>query len=178
MFTSEEAGQLAHLWQRLSVGLPPRLQLPHSSRCRRWPPLIWKMLTCITKQTECRNKTEKNGYLCRLPDRIWVLEPHPATLKWILKCFESNNRHTSYTFARFKDGSQDYQHFDIWMMGWWTGAPLPAGSDQSQERNASSPPRKTQARVMFLSHSWTSASIFFYGLFYHLKWLKTTSTDH
>ena len=44
---------------------------------------------------------QKYCYLCRLPDRIWVLEPHPATLKWILKCFESSNRYTSYTFAKF-----------------------------------------------------------------------------
>ena len=92
----------------------------------------WLASECI--KTECRN-TEKEALPLQASKPHlgpWATHGHPEVEA---QCFESNNRYTSYTFARFKDGSQDYQHFDIWMMGWWTGAPLAAGgSDQSQKR--------------------------------------------
>ena len=64
------------------------------------------------------NRMQKYCYLCRLPDRIWVLEPHPATLKWKLNVLKAT---TDKQVTHLQGSKTGHKIINILTFGWWVG---------------------------------------------------------
>ena len=61
---------------------------------------------------------KKKRYLCRLPNRIWVLEPHTATLKWKLNVLKAT---TDTQVTRLQGSKTGHKIINILTFGWWVG---------------------------------------------------------
>ena len=141
-FTLEVAGLLVRswhpsLWSSLCLHFHP--PPPDSFHCRRSQPLIrYRWLFLEIKSNLIFFGKQIKSYLRWFPNRIWVFQPHPTTLKWNFNDWEATNDNTE------QRSNTNVLIINILTFGWWVGGTVTVAPGRRwkwsvRSRNASSP---------------------------------------